>query len=118
MPLGKFKGVQLVATILRGEKERRNESKDAGVLEAQDEWQVAKITAGKEHNAQNRTERLLPTEREFSATGSFSFSVLFDLMISAFLPLEQCGSSQPTEYAALYYQTSTVNKDLASDFQI
>lgn len=48
----------------------------------------------------------------------FSFSVLFDLMISAFLPLKQHVSSQPTEYATLHYQTSTVNKDLASDFQI
>lgn len=39
-------------------------------------------------------------------------------MISAFLPLKQHVSSQPTEYAALHYQASTVNKDLASDFQI
>lgn len=69
--------VRLVTTILR-EEERRKESKGAGVLEAKDEWQVDKITAGKEQNAQNRTERLLPAEHEFSATGRVShFFLIF-----------------------------------------
>lgn len=61
-PDGKFTGVQLATTILRGEKERRKASKDAGALEAKNAWQVGKITVGKEQNTQNRTECLLPAE--------------------------------------------------------
>lgn len=76
----------------------------------------------KGQNAPNSTERLLPAEHRFSSTGRashfFSFSVLFGLLISAFRPLKQYVSGQPTGYVALYYQTSIVNKDLASDFQM
>lgn len=70
--------VRLVTTLLRGEEQRRKASKGAGVLEDKDEWQVDKITAGKEQNAQNRTECLLPAEHEFSATGRVShFFLIF-----------------------------------------
>lgn len=58
--------------------ERRKESKDAGVLEAQDERQLDKITSGKEPNAQNGTECQFPAEHKFSAVGKdFRVFVIF-----------------------------------------
>lgn len=121
MPDGECIGVQLVTMPPRGEK-KRGRSKATGVFEAKDEQQADKIAVGKGQNATNSTECLLPAEHGFSSTGRashfFLFSVLFGLLISAFLPLRQHVSGQPTGYVALYYQTSTVNKDLASGFQM
>lgn len=48
----------------------------------------------------------------------FLIFLIFSWLISAFLPLKQQVSSHPTARAAQHYQTSTVNKDLASDSQI